>query len=82
MLDIAWPELVVIGVVALVAIGPKDLPKVMHMMGKWVGKLRAAAHDIHRAVEHMSYEAERAEEARKAASAPPPDKPASPDHDG
>ena len=40
MLDIAWPELVVIGAVALVAIGPKDLPKVMHTLGQWAGKAR------------------------------------------
>ena len=61
MLDIAWPELIVIGAVALVAIGPKDLPKAMHTLGKWAGKLRGFAHDIHRTFEQVSYEAEVAE---------------------
>jgi len=58
MLDVAWPELVVIGAVALVAIGPKDLPKAMYALGKWAGKARAMAHDIHRAFEQVTYEAE------------------------
>jgi len=74
MLDIAWPELVVIGVVALVAIGPKDLPKAMYTMGKWAGKLRVMAHDVHRAFEQVAYEAELAEDAKK--TTPPPATPA------
>jgi sec-independent protein translocase protein TatB len=65
MLDIAWPELVVIGAVALVAIGPKDLPKAMHTLGKWAGKARGFAHDIHRTIEQISYEAEVAERLKK-----------------
>jgi sec-independent protein translocase protein TatB len=81
MLDIAWPELVVIGAVALVAIGPKDLPKAMHTLGKWIGKARGFARDVHRAIEQVAYEAEVAEKIRKqdeqatetAAQPPPPD---------
>jgi sec-independent protein translocase protein TatB len=61
MLDIAWPELIVIGAVALVAIGPKDLPKAMYTLGKWAGKARGFAHDIHRAFEQATYEAELSE---------------------
>ncbi|MDR3448376.1 MAG: twin-arginine translocase TatA/TatE family subunit [Alphaproteobacteria bacterium] len=72
MLDIAWPELVVIGAVALVAIGPKDLPKAMYVMGKWAGKLRAFAHDMHRAMEQVSYEAEIAEKQKQQPPEPPP----------
>jgi sec-independent protein translocase protein TatB len=64
MLDIAWPELVVIGVVALVAIGPKDLPKVMHAMGKWAGKARDFTQDMRRAFEQASYESEMTEKAK------------------
>ena len=79
MLDIAWPELVVIGAVALVAIGPKDLPKAMYQLGKWAAKARAFAHDIHRTFEQVTYEAEVAEKLKKAqeaeATAPPPEKP-------
>lgn len=61
MLDIAWPELMVIGIVAVVAIGPKDLPKVMNTMGKWAGKARHMAQDIQRSFEQLNYEAEAAE---------------------
>ena len=83
MLDIAWPELVVIGAVALVAIGPKDLPKAMHTLGKWAGKARSLAHDVHRTIEQISYEAEVAEKLRKTepvmtATPPPPPPPQAP----
>lgn len=57
MLDIAWPELMVIGIVAVVAIGPKDLPKVMNSMGKWAGKARALAQDVQRTFDQLNYEA-------------------------
>ena len=40
MFDIGWSELVVIAVVALIAIGPKELPGVLRMVGQWIGKAR------------------------------------------
>ena len=40
MFDIGWSELVVIAVVALIAIGPKELPAVLRMVGQWMGKAR------------------------------------------
>ena len=40
MFDIGWTELLVIAVVAVVVIGPKDLPRVMRMIGQWTGKLK------------------------------------------
>jgi len=43
MLDIGWSELLVIGIVALVVIGPKELPTVLRKMGQGVGKLRRMA---------------------------------------
>lgn len=43
MLDIAWSELMLIGAVALVVIGPKDLPKAMRTVGQAVGKVRRMA---------------------------------------
>jgi sec-independent protein translocase protein TatB len=78
MLDIAWPELVVIGAVALVAIGPKDLPKAMFLIGKWVGKARAFAHDLHRTMEQAAYEAEIADKLKQKPPEPAPP-PSSPD---
>ena len=72
MLDIAWPELIVIGAVALVAIGPKDLPKVMHKLGQWTGKARAMMNDMRRAFEQLSYETEVAEKLKREETSPPP----------
>jgi sec-independent protein translocase protein TatB len=40
MLDIGWTELFVVGIVALIVIGPKDLPGALHTFGKYVGQLR------------------------------------------
>ncbi|NTU77771.1 MAG: hypothetical protein HGA90_08190 [Alphaproteobacteria bacterium] len=74
MLDVAWPELIVIGAVALVAIGPKDLPRVMHALGRWTGKALAALRAAQSYFEQVSFEAERAEEAEKE-SKPPDNKP-------
>lgn len=43
MFDIAWSELMLIGAVALVVIGPKDLPKAMRTVGQTIGKVRRMA---------------------------------------
>ena len=42
MFDIGYSELLIIGIVALVVIGPKDLPRVMRTVGNWVGRMREA----------------------------------------
>ncbi len=46
MFDIGWGELVVIGIVALIAIGPKELPGVLRSMGHWMGKIRRMASEF------------------------------------
>jgi sec-independent protein translocase protein TatB len=46
MFDIGWTELVVIAVVAIVVIGPKDLPRAMRAVGKWSGKMRRMAREF------------------------------------
>lgn len=46
MFDVGWSEVVVIGVVALVVIGPKELPGVIRTVGRAVGKLRTMAGDF------------------------------------
>ena len=46
MFDIAWSELMLIGAVALVVIGPKDLPKAMRTVGQVVGKVRRMASEF------------------------------------
>lgn len=46
MFDIGWSELLVIGIVALVVIGPKELPGVVRMLAQNLGKLRRMASDF------------------------------------
>lgn len=43
MLDMSWGEVMVIGAVALIVIGPKDLPKALRTVGQMTGKLRRMA---------------------------------------
>ena len=51
MFDIGWTELLVIGVVALIVIGPKDLPAMFHTLGRVTAKARAMAREFSRAME-------------------------------
>ena len=64
MFDFSWSELALIGVVALVVIGPKDLPRVMRTVGVWVGKARAIAREFQSSLDQMIRESE-LEEMRK-----------------
>jgi len=64
MLDIGWSELLVIAIVAIVVVGPKDLPKMMRTVGVYAGKLRRAAADFQRQFNEAMAESE-AEEVRK-----------------
>jgi len=58
MFDIAWSELFVIMVVALVVVGPKDLPKLMRSAGQWAGRARAMADQFRRSFDDMARQAE------------------------
>ena len=51
MLDIGWTELLIIGVVALVVVGPKDLPKMFRTLGQVTGKARAMAREFQSAMD-------------------------------
>jgi sec-independent protein translocase protein TatB len=64
MLDIGWSELLVIAIVAIVVVGPKDLPKMMRTFGLYAGKLRRAAADFQRQFNEAIAESE-ADEVRK-----------------
>ena len=74
MFDIGWSELVVIAVVALIAIGPKELPGVLRMVGQWMGKARKLAAEFQGQFQEAMREAEMADlkksfdEVREAAS--------------
>lgn len=61
MLDIAWEELAVILAVALVVIGPKDMPAVLRTAGQWMRKLRSMSGEFHRTIEAAIDEAELSE---------------------
>src|SRR3954462_1071938 len=61
MFDIGWSELVVIAVVALIAIGPKELPGVLRMVGQWMGKARRMASAVQGQFQEAMREAEMAD---------------------
>src|ERR1700689_3032026 len=56
--DIGWSEFMVIGAVALVVIGPKDLPAALRVAGYWVRKARTLSREFHSSVEQMMREVE------------------------
>ncbi len=58
MFDIGWSEMMLIAVVAIVVVGPKDLPRLMRSVGQWVRKARAMASDFHSSIDEMAREAE------------------------
>jgi sec-independent protein translocase protein TatB len=58
MFDISWTEFVLIGVVALIVIGPKELPGVMRTIGQWTRKIRSMAADFQRQFEQEMRDAE------------------------
>ena len=61
MFDIGWGELLVIGIVALVAIGPKELPTVLRTLGQWMAKLRRMAAEFQGQFQEALREAEMAD---------------------
>ena len=61
MFDIGWSEFVVIAVVALIAIGPKELPGVLRMVGQWIGKARKMAGEFQGQFQEAMREAEMAD---------------------
>ena len=61
MFDISWTEFLLIGVVALVVIGPKELPAVMRTLGQWTRKVRSMAADFQNQFQEAMREAEMAD---------------------
>jgi sec-independent protein translocase protein TatB len=56
MLDIGWGELFLIGVVALIVVGPKDLPALFRTVGQFTGKARGMAREFQRSLEQAANE--------------------------
>lgn len=98
MFDLGWSELLLVAAVALIVIGPKDLPVAMRAIGRWVGKARAMTRHVRAGFDEMVRQAEleemekewkRHNEAIMAAAGPLPDlgtpvgdRPAEQDHAG
>ena len=58
MLDIGWSEMFLIAVVAIVVIGPKELPRALRTIGQWIGKARSMTRDLQISVNDMIAETE------------------------
>ncbi|MFT3808509.1 MAG: Sec-independent protein translocase protein TatB [Micropepsaceae bacterium] len=58
MFDLGWGEILVIAVVAILVVGPKDLPRLMKGIGEWVGKARKMASHFQAGVDEMIRQAE------------------------
>ena len=56
MFDVGWTELLVIGIVALVVIGPKDLPVMFKTLGRFTARARQMAREFQRAMEQAADE--------------------------
>ena len=56
MPDIGWMELLLIGIVALIVVGPKDLPMMFRRVGQFTGRIRAMARDFQRAMDDAADE--------------------------
>lgn len=58
MFDFAWSHILLVLVVALVVVGPKDLPRLMRIAGRWVGKARRMADGLRANFDEMARETE------------------------
>ena len=58
MFDIGWDEMLLTAIIAIVVIGPKDLPRALRLAGQWIGKVRRVSGHFRAGVENMIREAE------------------------
>ena len=65
MFDVGFDEMLVIAVIAIVVIGPKDLPRALRTLGQWVAKVRRVSGHFRSGIETMIREAELEEMERK-----------------
>ena len=54
----SWSHIVILLTAALIIVGPKDLPRLMHMAGKWAGKARSMANEFRRSFDEMARQSE------------------------
>ncbi|HXC54396.1 MAG TPA: Sec-independent protein translocase protein TatB [Rhizomicrobium sp.] len=58
MLDFSWSHILIVLIVALVVVGPKDLPRLMRIVGQWMGKARAMADEFRKSFDDMARQSE------------------------
>ena len=58
MFDIGWSEFLIVIVVMLIVVGPKELPRIVRTIGQWTGKARSYARDFQRTIEEAAEETE------------------------
>ncbi len=58
MFDIGWSELLLVAVLAIIFVGPKDLPRLMRTLGQYTAKMRAMAREFQNSFEDMARETE------------------------
>jgi sec-independent protein translocase protein TatB len=56
MFDIGWSELLLIGVVALIVVGPKELPRLLRTVGQYVGRAKGVAREFQRSMDDAARE--------------------------
>lgn len=66
MFDIGWSEMLLVLAVAIVVIGPKDMPRALHSAGKFIRKIRIFTGDIQRSLDRIVHEEELNEITREA----------------
>lgn len=66
MFDIGWSEILIVMVVVLVVMGPRELPEMLHHIGRWLGRARGLAGELQRHVDEIVRTAE-LDEAKKQA---------------
>jgi sec-independent protein translocase protein TatB len=54
----SWSHILILLTVALVVVGPQDLPRLMHMAGRWAGKARGMANEFKKSFDDMARQAE------------------------
>src|ERR1700722_13766964 len=57
-MDLSWSHIFIVLVVALVVVGPKDLPKMMRVVGRWTGKAREMANQLRKSFDDMARQSE------------------------
>jgi sec-independent protein translocase protein TatB len=58
MFDLSWSHILIFLIVALVVVGPKDMPKLLRMIGGWVGKARGMANEFRKSFDDLARQSE------------------------